>query len=252
MNKISAVVTCFNSQKTIAKCIESLKIADEIIVLDSHSTDDTINILKQLNCIVHLQDFLGYSKQKQTAINLSNNDWVILLDSDEYLTTSAQNALLEWKKSQANAVAYRLYRQEWVFWKWSHKWVRMNKFVRLFDKSKANISLDLVHESVKTSGKTLSINAIIKHYGDTSIAKKIEKINLYSQLAAQQKFNNGKNVFPLKLIFYPPFYFIKQYLFRRQIFNGWAGLINAYLNSQYAFLKYAKLYELNKNKTENK
>lgn len=250
VSKLSAVVTCFNNQETIAKCIESLKIADEIIVLDSFSSDKTLSILKQYNCTIHQQEFLSYSQQKQNAINLANNDWVILLDSDEYLTINAQEQLAKWKKSPPQADAYDLPRQEWVFWQWSHAWVRMNRFVRLFDKTKAAISDDLVHESVKTTGSSASINAIIKHFGETSISKKVEKINAYSQLSAQQKHLQGKTVSPIKLLFYPGAYFIKQYFFRRQIFNGWAGLINAYLNSRYAFLKYAKLYELQRKKSD--
>ncbi len=250
MIKLSAVVTCFNNQDTIAKCIKSLKIADEIIILDSYSSDQTLEILKKHECYVHQQKFKGYSQQKQDAINLANNDWVILLDSDEYLTDTAQAIVLEWKKSVPKVFAYELPRREWVFWQWSHAWVRMNKFVRLFDKSKTQMSHDLVHESVNTTGTTTSINAIIKHFGETSISKKIEKINTYSQLAAQQKHIQGKTVSPIKLIFYPGVYFIKQYFFRRQIFNGWAGLINASLNSRYAFLKYAKLYEMQRNKRD--
>ena len=244
MNKISAVVTCFNNQDTINQCIESLEIADEIIVLDSFSTDKTLEILRKHNCTIHQQKFKGFSQQKQDAINLANNGWVLLLDSDEFLTKNAQEQLLKWKKSTTIADAYTLPRQEWVFWQWSHKWVRMNKFVRLFDKSKSKVSDDLVHESIKSTGSIEQINAVIKHFGETSITKKVEKINSYSLLAAQQKYNQGKTVYPIKLVIYPLFYFIKQYFFRRQLFNGWAGLINASLNCRYAFLKYAKLYEL--------
>lgn len=250
MLKLSAVITCFNNEQTIEQCIKSLSIADEIIVLDSYSTDKTLELLKSFDCSIHQQKFKGYSLQKQTAINLTSNNWVIILDSDEFLTQNAQLQLTKFKKSKPQADAYALPRQEWVFWKWSHPWVKKNKFIRLFDKSKAKMSKDTVHESVITSGNVANLNAIIKHFGETSLSTKIEKINRYSDLAALQKFNQGKKVWPIKLIFYPVFYFIKQYFFRRQIFNGWAGLINASLNSRYAFLKYAKLYELHKNKSD--
>jgi hypothetical protein len=124
----------------------------------------------------------------------------------------------------------------------------MNHFVRLFNKNLSTISDDLVHESVKTSGQLSKLKAEICHFGETSISKKVEKINQYSQLAAKQKFQQGKRTSPLKLVFYPPWYFFRQYFLRRQIFNGWAGFINTSLNTRYAFLKYAKLYELQKNK----
>jgi len=247
MIKVSAVITCFNNQDTIKECIESLKFADEIVILDSFSSDKTLDILEEYNCAIHQQKFAGYSQQKQKAIDLAQHNWVILLDSDEFLTKESQQIILNWKKTKPLAEAYEMPRQEWVFWQWSHPWVRMNKIIRLFDKTSAKMSQDLVHESVNSTGKIAKINAIIKHRGETSISKKLEKINLYSSLAAQQKYKQGKSVLPLKLLVYPLFYFIKQYIFRRQIFNGWAGLINASLNARYAYLKYAKLYELHKN-----
>jgi len=248
MIKLSAVVTCFNNEQTIGKCIKSLSFADEIVVLDSFSTDNTLSLLKQQNCMIHQQQFKGFSQQKQDAINLASHDWIILLDSDEYLTIQAQQSIKQWLNSEPLADAYHLPRREWVFWQWSHPWTHMNRFVRLFNRSRACVSQDMVHESIICTGKTVAFNAIIKHYGETSITVKLEKINRYSQLAAKQKFQQGKRVYPVKLIFYPMWYFFKQYFIRRQIFNGWAGLVNAVLNSQYAFLKYAKLYELQKNK----
>ena len=142
MTKLSAVITCFNNQDCIEQCIKSLAFADEIIVLDSFSTDDTLKILAQHNCIVKQQKFKGFWQQKQDAINLATNEWVILLDSDEYLSQSAQNKIKQWTKTTANADAYRLPRREWVFWQWSHKWVHMNTFVRLFNKTTTTMSRD--------------------------------------------------------------------------------------------------------------
>lgn len=246
--KISAVVTCFNNQETIAQCIESLSFADEIVVLDSYSTDTTLDILKKMNCRIHQQQFKGFSEQKQTAIDLAENDWVILLDSDEYLTKTAQQELSMWTKSKPQCDAYYLPRREWVFWQWSHQWVKMNKFIRVFYKPKARVSDALVHESIMTTGSIGQLSAVIKHKGETSITLKLEKINKYSLLAAQDKFDKGKSVGLLKLALYPLWYFFKQYFLRRQIFNGVAGWINSAMNTQYAFLKYVKLYELQRKK----
>jgi glycosyltransferase involved in cell wall biosynthesis len=247
MIKLSAVITCYNNQETIEKCVKSLSFVDEIIVLDSFSNDKTISLLETLNCKVKQQVFKGYSCQKQDAINLATHDWVLLMDSDEFLTAKAQSIIEGWQQKTPQADAYALPRREWVFWKWSHKWVHMNTFVRLFNKSKAKMTDDIVHESVKSSGKTLTINAVIKHYGETSIAVKLEKINKYANLAAQQKFQQGKTVSRIKIAIYPIWYFFKQYVMRRQIFNGKAGFINAKLNTKYARLKYSILYDLQNN-----
>ena len=248
MTKISAVITCFNNQETIEKCLASFSFADEIILLDSFSSDKTLEIAKQFDCTIKQQNFKGFWQQKQDAINLARNDWIVLLDSDEYLNSNAQDTIKQWQQCMPKFDAYALPRCEWVFWQWSHKFVHKNKFVRLFNRNKAKVSQDLVHESIKTTGHVSDLNAVIKHFGETSITIKLEKINKYSSLAAQQKFSQGKSVSALKLFLYPIWYFFKQYIIRRQVFNGIAGLVNAYLNSTYAFLKYAKLYELQKNK----
>lgn len=248
MPKLSAVITCFNNEDTILACVKSVSFADEIIVLDSFSTDQTLDKLDALDCIIHQQKFKGFSQQKQDAINLCSHSWVLLLDSDECLDKQAQDSINIWKNSEPRADAYALPRLEWVFWQWSHPWVHKNSFVRLFNKKLAHVSQPLVHESIQTSGKVDKLNATIQHKGETSIGKKIEKINHYSSLAAQQKYQQGKKVWAVKLLIYPPWYFFRQYFIRRQIFNGWAGFINASLNTRYAFLKYAKLYELQKNK----
>ena len=250
MIKVSAVVTCFNNESSIVQCIESLAFADEIVVLDSFSQDKTLGLLAPFACKIHQQKFKGFSQQKQEAINLAQHDWVLLLDSDEFLSTKGQNIISDWKKNTktAQVAAYALPRREWVFWQWSHPWTHKNKFVRLFNRHKAFVSKDKVHESIKSKHRCSILPALIYHKGETSIRLKMEKINQYSQLAAEQKFQAGKRVTPIKLLFYPVWYFFKQYFIRRQIFNGWAGVINASLNSHYAFLKYAKLYELQKNK----
>jgi glycosyltransferase involved in cell wall biosynthesis len=248
MPKLSAVITCFNNEDTIIKCVESLSCADEIVVLDSFSNDTTLDKLDALNCIVYKQKFKGFAQQKQDAINLASHNWILLLDSDEFLDGKAQHIIRQWKKSTTQLDAYTMPRLEWVFWQWSHPWVRKNRFIRLFNRNTAHVLNSLVHESIQSSGKIAPLDATINHYGETSITKKMEKINQYSLLAAQQKFQQGQTVSVLRLIFYPPWYFFRQYFLRRQIFNGVAGFINASLNTHYAFLKYSKLYELQKNK----
>ena len=244
MPKLSAVITCFNNEETIEKCVNSLSFADEITVLDSFSTDKTIDILKQLPCTIHQQKFKGFWQQKQDAINWCQHDWVILLDSDEFLTSKAQQLINHWKNTEPKFSAYKLPRREWVFWQWSHPLVHQNTFVRLFDKSVSSVSHDLVHESIQSKGKVSTLHATIMHYGETSIEVKIEKINKYALLAAQQKYQQGKKVSKVKLALYPIWYFFRQYFIRRQIFNGKAGFINAKLNTRYATLKYAKLYDM--------
>lgn len=251
---VSAVITCFNSAKTIKKCVESLSWADEIIVLDSYSEDATIEIIEQLaqslNTTVKLkhQAFKGFSDQKQDVIDMASHDWVMLLDADECLTPRAIKKIKQWQNKPPSADGYNLPRVEWVFWHWAHPWVKRNEFIRLFNRNKSHMSRDLVHESIQVDGTIKKLYAPFKHYGETSIRVKLEKINRYSSLAAQQKYDRGKRCSIFRLFLYPVFYFFRQYFIKRQIFNGVAGVINATLNSYYAYLKYAKLYELQQKK----
>ncbi len=242
--RLSAVVTCFNNEDTIVDCVNSLGFADEVVVLDSFSSDNTLSLLAELDCTVHQQTFAGYAEQKQHAINCAKHDWVVLLDSDEFFAPEAQQQLVAWMASKPRHDAYQMPRREWVFWQWSHPWVRMNRFVRLFNRNKAQMSESLVHESIKTSGSLGDLQVVIHHKGERSLALKMQKTNTYAQLGAQQKFDRGKRVLLLTVLLYPLWYFFRQYVIKRQLFNGAAGLINALLNSHYAFLKYAKLYEL--------
>ena len=247
---VTAVVTCFNSEKTIEKCLLSLSWADEIIVLDSFSEDSTVKIIQKLGATVQLkqQAFKGFAQQKQDVIDMAQHDWVILLDADECLTPKAVKKIQQWKGKAPTAHGYNLPRIEWVFWHWAHPWVKRNEFIRLFKRSHSHMSQDLVHESIKVDGDVKRLYAPFKHYGETSIQVKLEKINRYSALAAQQKFDRGKRCSALRLFLYPVFYFFRQYFVKRQVFNGVAGVINATLNSYYAYLKYAKLYELQQTK----
>lgn len=247
-NPVSAVVTCFNSAKTIRKCLESLAWADEIIVLDSYSEDETLSIIESIPKVqLHQQSFKGFSQQKQDVIDMASHDWVLLLDADECLTPKAIKKIQQWQKKSPNADGYNLPRVEWVFWHWAHPWVKRNEFIRLFNRHQSHMSQDLVHESIQVEGRVKRIYAPFKHYGETSIRVKLDKINRYSALAAQQKFDRGKRCNAARLFLYPMFYFFRQYFIKRQIFNGVAGVINATLNSYYAYLKYAKLYELQQN-----
>lgn len=249
INSVSAVITSFNSEKTIEKCLTSLSWADEIIVLDSFSEDDTLKIIQQFPEVrLEQQAFKGFSQQKQDVIDMAMHDWVMLLDADECLTPKAILQIEKWQTKLPKADGYNLPRIEWVFWHWAHPWVKRNEFIRLFNRKKSHMSQDLVHESIIVDGVVKKIYAPFKHYGETSIQVKLDKINRYSALAAQQKFNRGRRCSPLRLFLYPPFYFFRQFIIKRQIFNGVAGVINATLNSYYAYLKYAKLYELQQNK----
>ncbi len=241
MPKLSVVITSFNSESTIGKTLASVDFADDVVVLDSFSEDATPDLVRRAGARLVQQAFKGYAAQKSDAIALARHDWVLLLDSDEWLSESGIACLQSWQQQQPAASGYRLPRIEWVFWRWSHPWVHRNRFVRLFDRKVTQMSAVRVHESPQVAGVVENLEAPIYHFGDRSIAVKLDKINRYSSLAADDKKSRGQRARWWHISLYPLWSFFRQLFIRRQIFNGAAGWVNAALNSHYAFLKYAKL-----------
>ena len=242
---ISGVVTTFNNANTLPRCLASLKsICSEIVVLDSGSTDRTREIAESFGARFHVQSFAGYSAQKAAAIALANQSWVILLDSDEALDDTAQRAIcVALAAGIAACAGYRLKRRELIFWRYQHRLSKHNRFLRVFDRQKAQMSTHAVHESVLVTGEVQGLAGCIVHDGDRSVAQKLSKLNQYSSLAALAKKPRRGLSGAFRLTLYPVWYFFRAYLLRRQFLNGWAGYINSIELAHYAFLKYAKALE---------
>jgi glycosyltransferase involved in cell wall biosynthesis len=135
---LSVVVTTYNSADTLEACLGSVAWADEIVVLDSGSTDATADIAHRHGAHLHMQPFAGYSAQKQAAIDLARHRWVLLLDSDEALPPDAAASVRRALEAPACA-GYQLWRREWVFWRWQSPRARLNHYGRLFDRVRARM-----------------------------------------------------------------------------------------------------------------
>jgi glycosyltransferase involved in cell wall biosynthesis len=239
--KLSGVVTCFNSAETLARCLQSLQFCDEIIVLDSGSSDASVAIAKAHSAVVHVQAFAGFAKQKSAVIALAQFPWVVLLDADEWLAEGAE-VLIRAAILQTDMAGFRLPRRERIFWRYAHPSTRNNDFLRLFLRDQAQMSGHAVHESPQVHGKTAKLPALIWHNGERSIALKADKLNQYSSLALADWKHQKRPGF-LRLTLYPLWYFFRAYVLKRQFLNGWAGYINSVELAHYAFLKYAKRLE---------
>jgi len=242
---ITGVVTTLNNANTLRLCLTSLKaICSEIVVLDSGSTDRTREIAESFGACFHVQSFAGYSAQKTAAIALATADWIVLLDSDEALDNTAQAAICAALAKQPTTVCgFRLKRRELIFWRYQHVFSKHNRFLRVFDRRKAQMSGHAVHESVLVTGEIIDLEGCIVHAGDRSIEQKIAKLNQYSSLAAHEKRPLSALSSALRITLYPVWYFFRAYIVRRQFLNGWAGYINSVELAHYAFLKYAKMLE---------
>lgn len=243
MTPLSAVVTTFNNAATLRSCLESVKWADEIIVLDSFSTDETCQVAAEFSSAILQKHFQGYSKQKQDAIDLASNDWIILLDADEALSEASQQEIQLLLKTGPTAHGYTLPRIEQLFWQMTHAKSRMNHFLRLFDRNHGRMNDVPVHAAPEVDGVAVPLKAGFYHFGEPDIHTKVEKLNSYSTGLVEYKATGRKSSSPWTCIFYPPLMFLKSYIFKRNFLNGWAGFIGSVCMANYAFLKYAKLFE---------
>jgi len=240
---LSVVVTTLDNATTLERCLAGVAWADEIVVLDSGSTDATLAIAKQYSARIFSEPFKGYSAQKQAAVDKASHDWVLLLDADEALGGGAR-AVIESALDAPTVVGYRLPRREQMFWTFQHGWSWTNAHLRLFDRRHCRMNGVPVHAAPETDGPTRTLRgADFVHFGEPDIETKVAKINAYSSGLVADKLRRRQRFLGVRMLFYPPVFFVRQYVFKRYFLNGWAGFISAATGAFYVFLKYAKVYE---------
>lgn len=243
MEKLSAFVTTFNNALTLPSCLESIKWADEIVVLDSYSTDDTESIARSYGVQFFQHEFLGYGPQKQSAMEKTSHDWVLLMDADEALTPELQKEVQQLLAGKPPHDGYELARLEQMFWRMGNPHARLNYTLRLFRKAVGRLSGHAVHADPKVKGTIGKLRHPFYHYGENSIHSKEARINAYSSGLVEEKAAKGKKFALLMSMLYPPWAFFQSYIMKRNFLSGSAGFIASIINAHYAFLKYAKLHE---------
>ncbi len=239
---ISVFIITLNEEHNIKRLLESLKPFQEVIVVDSGSTDKTTDIAKEHGAKVAFNPWPGYAKQKQFAMELCNNDWVLNLDADEEIP---ENLLIEIEKVTNNEdiSAVRFARCDLFLGKKMPSYCSLFSNTRLYRKSKASFDPSfLVHESATVKGKQAYINTPFLHYGYNDIDTLCEKLNSYSTLKAKEKFLKGKRSNLVKILLIFPLEFIRKLIIQRFALFGTRGFILAILYAHYALLKEAKLY----------
>lgn len=242
---LSAVVTTYNNADTLVQCLAGLRFAEELVVLDSGSSDATRDIAEAHGARVAIQPFRGYGPQKADAIALARHDWILLLDADEWLPAESASAL---QQALAEATAqgirgFRLPRIEWLFWRYQHPGSRPNTYLRLFDRRHYRMSASPVHAAPDVSGPVRTLRAPFFHDGERDLDTKVRKINAYAEGLKHERPDMPLWQLRLRMVMYPPWYFVRSYLLKRQFLNGWAGFVNAVVLAFYAFLKDAKRHE---------
>lgn len=243
MTPLSVFVTTFNNARTLGPCLDSVKWADDVLVLDSFSDDDTLAIARRHGCRIMQHEFLGYGRQKQLALDNTQHDWVLFLDADEALAPALVDELKRLMMEGPEADGYEIPRQEQLFWRMCSPATAMNHYLRLFNKHRTRFSTMPVHAAPELDGRRNRLKEPFYHFGEPDIHTKVDKINGYSTGLVAEKLARGKRPNPFLLLIYPPLFFIKLFVLKRNFVNGWGGFITSVVGAFYVFLKYAKLYE---------
>ena len=245
MEKISAVIICKNEERNIQRCLESLDFVEEIVVVDSGSTDRTVEICKRFTDRVFYHPWAGYVEQKNYALAQATHEWVLSLDADEVVSAKLKgNIRKALKNNKGKYNGYRLNRHVYYLGRWiNHCWYPEYK-IRLFKKSKGEWVGKNLHERVKLEGKYCDLPGDLNHYTYRNISQHLCTIDFFSSTAAKEKFEDGKSANLFTLLLHPVFQFFKLYVLKRGFLDGMPGFIIAVLSAYYTFLKYAKLWEM--------
>jgi len=246
LEKLSAVLITRNVAGVLATCLESLSFADEIVIVDSASTDGTLEVAARHGARVVQKEWLGFGRQKQFAVEQAKHDWVLCIDSDEHvskeLAASIQSAL-----AAPVAPVYRMPRCN----RFMGRWLRHGEGYpdwspRLFNRLNARWSEDLVHEKVLYAVTPGTLRGDLMHDSSDDLSTYLDRQNRYTTLAARQAFERGRGANAIHLFFSPVVRFFKFYVFRLGFLDGLPGLVHISIGCMNSYMKYAKLIELRK------
>jgi len=239
---ISVVIITKNEAHNIRRCLESVKWADEIVIYDTGSTDETIKICKEYNCsIYHQKAWDGFGQAKHEAVNLAKHNWIFSIDADEEVTEKLKAKILSADPSKA----FRIKRVSFYMGKivkysgWQRDYT-----LRLFNRKTANFNLKKVHESVVTNGEVGVIDEVLYHYTYPYIKTHITKMISYCEIGANEAFKKDKKYSILRAILSAIGKFIKMYLLNLGFLDGKVGLVLAINSSFGLYLKYIYLWEM--------
>lgn len=255
MPKISACVISFNEEKKIEDCLKSLQpVVDEIIVVDSLSTDKTVEIISKYTDKIFQQKFLGHIEQKNLAVSKASHDWILSLDCDERLSEELQKAILAIKDNLSSQDAYKMARKTFYVYRWlNHCWYP-DKKIRLFNKQKAKWGGTNPHDKVLVNTDSVrELNGDILHYSFDSISAHIQTLDKFTEIGAQEIIKKGKKVNLLSPLLHAKWTFIRLYILRLGFLDGFAGFVVSVLSFMHVFVKYSKVifYQRLKSRADN-
>lgn len=245
MPSISATIIACNESKNIARAIRSLACADEVVLVDSGSADDTVKVAQECGARVVNHPWEGFAAQKNFATSQARHDWILSLDADEELDETAQRAILRWKAAEPAAAGYRFARRARYLGRWIlHSGWYPDYKLRLFDRRKGEWKGAYVHESVEVRGPVKTLPGEILHYTWDSIDDQAQRIEFYTDLAAREMIDRGERAGPLRRILVPPWVFVRTFFLRLGLLDGYQGFLIAWMAARYVHREYAKAARL--------
>ena len=248
MDPLSATLITHNEEANIEDALQSIAWADEVVVVDSGSTDRTVQICRQYTDKVFHRDWTGFVDQKNHAVTLASHDWIFSLDADERVGPELAREIEVLRKDGMRHAGYRIPRVAFFMGRWiRHGEWYPDRQLRLFDRRHGRWQGGRVHESVQVEGDAGFLTGEIRHYTYRSLSDYLRRLETYTTLAAQDYREKGREASLLKVLGNPAGTFIKGYLLKRGFLDGTPGLMVALMGAVSVFFKYAKLYELQRN-----
>lgn len=250
MIRLSVVIIAKNEEKSILRCLESVRgIADEIVVVDSMSTDNTPQLCTESGCLVFKREFDGYGSQKQFAVDQATHNWILSIDADEVVSPELSTEIRSWKTDPESGkgpagftIPFSLFFMGKIL---KHGGVGSEYHIRLFDRTRGRFTLAPVHEGIEIKGDAGKMKGRIVHYSYRDISHHLEKINIYTTQAASGYHARSKSFSRGWVMLKFPVSFVSFYLIKGGILDGYPGFMWSFLAAVYATLKVAKTIEMN-------
>ncbi len=244
--RLSVILITLNEEKHLPRTLESVAWADEIVVVDSGSTDRTEAVARRYTDHFYVREWDGYGKQKERALSLASGEWVLSIDADEVVSLELRREIEEVLRAPDGDAGYEMRLHTWMMGRWlgTRGWYAEWK-LRLFRRDLGGFAHSLVHERVEVDGAVGRLTGILRHYHDRGIRYEVDRMNRYSSLAARQLSKRGVTTRGIgAALLRGCTYFIQAYFVKGLVVYGRAGLTQSLLRGYYGFLKYAKLWEI--------
>ncbi len=243
---LSVAIITKNEEENLRTCLQSVAFARQIVVVDSGSTDGTLQIAAEFCCDIYKETWLGFGPQKQLAIDKCREQWVLVLDADERIPLETaemiKNIITDSSKTEAG---FSFPRKNYFQGRWiKHAGWWPDRIIRLFRKESGRMTGASVHEAVEVDGLVGALDTPIEHFTESRLSKILQKIDRYSTLGAQEAFKEGKRSSTGVAFLRAFFTFFQDYFLRGGVLDGMPGLTLAVTDSVNKFFKYAKLAEL--------